>query len=260
MFSLVKNLPKLESDDFDKLVSLTKDLMIKYDQFSNCSYVVQEIFLRCITCLWLQLDNLQYDSSVQKCCTLILESITKLVQSNAIGRSKYVESATLLLFVNSLKSQTDFSIVAYNIMKNKAHCETVFKIIGIILSEKPIEFCDDLDYFQSICWDRKVLKDQLMANDSLMELVCQQCTITDSSIDMKYLVLSKCTPALHMYFKMYDSIENFISKLFHIRRDPEIAQALSCINGYLYTQVSNKIIHFVYRHDDIITTIIFRNP
>lgn len=257
MFSLVKNLPKL--DNFEKLVSLTEDLIINYNQFINCSYIVQEVFLRCITCLWLQLDDVQYNDSVKQFCTLTLESITKLVQTNAIGRSKYLESATLLLFAISLKAQTDFSIVVYNIMINKVHCETIFKILGVILSEKPLEFYDDLDNFKNLCWDRKVLTDQFMANKSLMELVCQQCTIVDTSIDMKYLVLSKFTPVLHMYFKRYDSIDNFISKLFNIRRDSEIAQALSCINGYLYSLVSNKILLFLYHLNNIITKIIFRH-
>jgi len=242
MFSLVKNLPKL--DDFNKLVSLTEDLIINYNQFINCSYIVQEVFLRCITCLWLQLDDVHYNDSVKKFCTLTLESITKLVQSNAIGRSKYLESATLLLFAISVKAQTDFSIVVYSIMNNKVHCETIFKILGVILSENPVEFCDDLDEFKNLCWDRKLLTDQLMTNKSLMELVCQQCTIIDSSIDMKYLVLSKFTPVLHTYFKTYDSIDYFISKLFNVRRDSEIAHALSCIHGYLYSQVSNKILLF----------------
>jgi len=257
MFSLVKNLPKL--DDFDKLVSLTEDLIINYNQFINCSYLVQEVFLRCITCLWLQLDDVQYNDSVKQFCTLTLESITKSVQTNAIGRSKYLESATLMLFAISLKAQTDFSIVLYNIMNNNVHCETVFKILGVILSEKPVEFCDDLDNFKSLYWDRKVLMDQLMANKSLMELVCQQCITVDTSIDMKYLVLSKFTPVLHMYFKTYDSIDNFISKLFNIKRDSEIAQALSCINGYLYSQVSNNILLYFYHFNDIITTITFRH-
>jgi len=257
MFSLVKNLPKL--DDFDKLVSLTEDLIRNYNQFINCSYIVQEVFLRCITCLWLQLDDVQYNDSVKQFCTLTLESITKLVQTNAIGRSKYLESATLLLFAISLKAQTDFSITVYNIMNNNVHCETVFKILGVILSEKPLEFCDDLDDFKNLYWDRKVLKDQLMANKSLMELVCQQCTIVDTSIDMKYSVLSKFTPVLRMYFKRYHSIDNFISKLFNLKRDSEIAQALSCINGYLYSQVSNNILVIFYHFNDIITTIIFRH-
>jgi len=257
MFSLVKNLPKL--DDFDKLVSLTEDLIINYHQFINCSYIVQEVFLRCIICLWLQLDDVQYNDSVKQFCTLTLESITKLVQTNAIGRSKYLESATLLLFAISLKAQTDFSIVLYNIMNNNVHCETVFKILGAILSEKPLEFCDDLDNFKNLYWDRKVLTEQLMANKSLMELVCEQCTTVDTSIDMKYLVLSKFTPVLNIYFKMYDSIDNFISKLFNIKRDSEIAQALSCINGYLYSQVSNHILLYFHNFNDIITTIIFRH-
>uniref|UniRef100_A0A2H8TRY6 tRNA (32-2'-O)-methyltransferase regulator THADA n=2 Tax=Melanaphis sacchari TaxID=742174 RepID=A0A2H8TRY6_9HEMI len=235
MLSLVKNLPKLVLDDLDKLVSLTKDLITNYDQFTNCSLIVQEVFLKCITCLWLQLDNIQYNDSVKQFCALVLESIKKLVQTKAIGQSKYLESATLLLFAISLKAQTDFSIVVYNIMNNRVHCETVFKILGIILSEKPVEICDDLDNFKNLYWDRKVLADQLMANKSLMEIICQQCTLIDSSIDMKYLVLSKLTSVLHMYFRMYDSIDNFISKLFNIRRDSEIAQALLCINGYLYT-------------------------
>lgn len=237
MYSLVKNLPKL--DDFNKLVSLTEDLIEKYDQFINCSYIVQEVFLRCITCLWLQLDDVQYNNSVKQFCTLTLESITKLVHSNAIGQSKYLESATLLLFAISLKAQTDFSIIIYSIMNNNVHCETVFKILGIILSETPVEFCDDFVNFKNLHWDRKVLTDQLMDNKSLMELVCQQCTIVDTSIDLKYLVISKCIPVLHMYFKTYESVDCFISKLFNMRRDSEIAQALSCINGYLYSQVSN---------------------
>ncbi|KAE9528149.1 hypothetical protein AGLY_012571 [Aphis glycines] len=238
IFSLVKNLPKLESNDLDKLVSLTEDLITNYDQFTNCSFIVQEVFLRCITCLWLQLDNVQYNDSVEQFCTLILESVKKLVQIKAIGQSKYLESATLLLFAISLKAQTDFSIVVYNIMNNTVHCETIFKIISIILSENPDKICDDLDNFKNLYWDRKVLADQLMANKSLMNLVCEQCTLIDSSIDMKYLVLSKFPSVLHMYFNMYDSIDNFISKLFNIRRDSEIAQALLCINGYLYTQKS----------------------
>jgi len=243
MFSLVKNLPRL--DNFNKLVSLTEDLINNYDQFINCSYIVQEVFLRCITCLWIQLDDMQYNNSVKQFCTLTSESITKLVQSNAIGRSKYLESATLLLFAISLKAQSDFSIVIYNIMNNNVHCETVFKILGVILSENPVEFCDDFDNFKNLYWDRKVLTDQLMDNKSLMELVCQQCTIVDTSIDMKYLVLSKFIPVLHMYFKTYESIDYFVSKLFNLRRDSEIAQALSCINGYLYSQVSNKIQFFL---------------
>jgi len=257
MFSLVKNLPKL--DNFEKLVSLTEDLIKNYNQVINCSYIVQEVFLRCITCLWLQLDDVQYNDSVKQFCTHMLESITKLVQTKTIGRTKYLESAILLLFAISLKAQTDFSIVVYNIMINKVHCETIFKIVGVILSDKPLEFYDDLDIFKNLYWDRKVLTDQFMANKSLMELVCQQCTIVDTSIDMKYLVLSKFSPVLHMYFKKYDSIDNFISKLFNIRRDSEISQALSCINGYLYSQVSNKILLFLYHLNNIKTTIIFRH-
>jgi len=255
MFSLVKNLPRL--DDFNKLISLTEDLIKSYDQFISCSYVVQEVFLRCITCLWLQLDDVQYNNSVKQFCTLTLESITKLVQSNTIGRSKYLESATLLLFAISLKAQTDFSMVMYSIMNNKVHCGTVFKILGVILSENPVEeFYDDFDYFKNLYWDRKVLADQLMDNKSLMELVCQQCTIVDTSIDTKYLVLSKFTPVLHMYFETYESIDYFVSKLFNMRRDSEIAQALSCINGYLYSQVSNKTSIFFHLTDSI-TTIVF---
>lgn len=244
MFSLVENLPKLEFDDVNKLVTLTENLLLKFNQFTNCSYVVQEVFLKCITCLWLQLE-LQYDF-VENLYMLILESITKLDESNAIGRSKYLESASLFLFSISIKAKTDFSTIVSTILKNKINCETIFGILSIILSEKPVELCDNLEKLKSLkYWNRNVLLDQLMANKSLMELVCQQCTIIDSLSDIKYLVLSNFIPALHMYFKKYESIDYFISKVFTLRRDTEIAQALLCINGYLCHLVSNKIIVIV---------------
>lgn len=241
MFSLVENLPKLEFDDINKLVTLTKNLLLKYNKFTNCSYVVQEVFLKCITCLWLQLDELQYDV-VENLYMLTIESITKLDKFNAIGRSKYLESASLFLFSISIKAKTDFSTIVATILKNKINCETTFRILSIILSEKPVELCDNLEKLKSIkYWNRNVLLDQLMTNKSLMELVCRQCTIIDSLSDIKYLVLSNFIPALHMYFKMYESIDHFISKVFTLRRDTEIAQALLCINGYLYHLVSIKI-------------------
>lgn len=245
MFSLVENIPKLEFYDLSKLVTLTEALLLKYNQFTNCSYVVQEVFLRCITCLWLQLEDLQYNS-VENLYTLTLESIIKLDESNAIGRSKYLESATLFLFSISLKAKTDFSTIVSMLLKNKIHCETTFGVLSIILSEKPVGFCDHLEKLKSLkYWDRKVLMDQLMTNKSLMDLVCQQCTIIDSLTDIKYLVLSNFIPALHKYFKTYESIDHFISKVFTLRRNTEIAQALSCINKYLCHLVSNKIIFIV---------------
>ncbi|VVC29565.1 Armadillo-type fold,Domain of unknown function DUF2428, death-receptor-like,Armadillo-like helical [Cinara cedri] len=236
VFSLVENLPKLESNDLSKLVRLTENLSMKYNQFNNCSYVVKEVFLRCITCLWLQLDKLHYNY-VEPIYTSTLETITKYIKSNDIGRSKYLESAILFLFSISLKAQTDFSIVVYNVMKSKMQCEIIFEVLSIILSEKPIEFCDHLDKFKNLkYWNRQVLMNQLLANKILIELVCQQCTIIDSLIHVKYLVLSNFTPALVEYFKVYEPIDNFISKVFCLRRDIEISQALLCINGYLQTQ------------------------
>lgn len=242
MFSLVENLPKLEFYDINKLVTLTENLLLKYNQFTNCSYVVQEVFLKCITCLWLQLDELRYDC-VENLYILTLESITKLDECNAIGRSKYLESASLFLFSISIKAKTDFSAIVSTILKTKIHCKTAFGILSIILSENSVELCDNLEKLKSLkYWNRKFLLDQLMANKSLMELICQQCTIIDSLSDIKYLVLSNFIPALHMYFKMYESIDHFISKVFTFRRDTEIAHALLCINGYICELVSGKII------------------
>lgn len=237
MFSLVENLPKLANHDLNKLVTLTEGLLSKYDQFMNCSYVVQEVFLRCITSLWLQLDDLLYNSVVylQK---VTLESFTKF-PPNAIGQSKYFESATLFLLSFSLKAQTEFSVAVYNIMKNKIHCVTAFEILNIILSGKPIEFCYGLEKYKDLYLYHEIIIEQLLANTDLIELVCQQCTIVDTLIDIKYSVLSNFTPALHTYFKTYESIEDFISKVYSLRRDTEIAQALICINKYLNNLVSS---------------------
>lgn len=247
MFSLIENLPKLAPDDLNKLVTLTENFLIISDRFIGCSYVVQEVFLRCISSLWLQLDDLQYNS-VQPLYTLILESITKCVQSNAIGRSKYLESATLFLFSISIKAKLDFSVVVINILKNEVHCATMFEILNVILSEKPAEFCNSLEYFKTLkCWDHKVLMDQLTANESLINLFCKQCTVTDSFIDYKYLVLSNFTLALRSYFNAYESIDHFISKVVSLRRDTEIAHALICINRHLCNLVSNKTVQFQTR-------------
>lgn len=238
---MVESLPKLVLDDLNKLAVLTKIFIRKYDHFTNCSYVVQEIFLRCITCLWLQLDKLQY-STVEPIYKLTLNKITKQFISKDIGLSKYLESATLFLFSISLKAQTDFSKVVYNIMHSKIYCKTIFEILSIILSEKPIKFCDNLEkYMSNKYWNREHLMNQLLANRNLIELVCQECTIIDSLIYMKYLVLSNFTPALNEYFKVYESIDDFISKMFYFRRDIEISQALLCINRYLHTLVSIEI-------------------
>jgi len=240
MFSLVDNLPKLQHEDLNKLVVLTEVILKKYDQFTNCSYVVQEIFIRCITCLWLQLDDLEYNS-VKHLYILILKSITELDQLNTIGQSKYLESAILFLFSICIKAQTDFSMVVYNIMKNKIYCKTIFEILNLILSKNPVDFCDNLEKYKSgKYWDQKILMDQLTTNTNIIELFCQQCTTIDSLIDMKYLVLSNFTPALHIYFTMYVSIDCFISKLSNLRRDTEIAYALLCINNHLCNLVSFK--------------------
>lgn len=242
MFSLIKNLPKLSSNDLNKLVTLTEDFLMKYNQFTDRSYVVQEVFLRCVMYLWLQLDDLQYNS-VEPLYASTLESITRLTRSNAIGRSKYIESATLFLFSVRVKAKTNFSLVISDILENKIHCRIIFEILSIILSEKPIKFCDSLEHFKNFkFWDRKVLTEQLMANKRLIELICKQCTVTDSLIDIKYFVLSVFTPALRAYFNVYESINHFISNVFHLRRDTEIAHALLCINGHLCNLVSNESI------------------
>jgi len=260
MFSLVENLPKLALDDLHKLVTLTEDFLLKHDRFTDRSCVVQEVFLRCITCLWLQLDDLQYNS-VKPLYTSTLESITQLVQSNAIGHSKYLESATLFLFSVSIKAKTDFSAIVSNILENEIHCGITFEILNVILSEKqPVEFCDGLEYFKNLkYWDRKVLVDQLMANKSLIELICKQCTITDSLIEIKYVVLSNFTLALRVYFDTYESIDHFISKAFNLRRDAEITHALLCINRHLCNLVSNESVSLILQLRMTITMIIFRN-
>lgn len=230
---MVENLPKLSLDNVNKLVTLTEDLLGKYDQFINCSFVVQEVFLRCITCLWLQLDELHFNS-IELLYISTMDSITKLVQYKIVGRSKYLESATLFLFSICMKAHTDFSKVIYNILKNKIQCETTFEILSVILADKPIELSDNLEkLITHKYWDRKVLNDQLMANESLIELVCQQCLVIDSLIDLKYLVLSNFTSALLIYFKLYETIDSFISKVFNFRRDIEISRALLCINKHL---------------------------
>lgn len=237
MFSLVENLPKLENYDLNKLVTLTEGLLTKYDHFVNCSYVVQEIFLRCITRLWLQLDDMHYNS-VQHLYAITLESFNKF-PPNAIGQSKYFESATLFLLSVSLKARTEFSVAVYNIMKNKIHCETVFEILNIILSKKSIGYCYGLEKYKDLCSNRKIIIDQLMANKDLIELVCQECTKVDILIDIKYSVLSNFIPALSRYFETYESIDDFISKVNSLRRDTEIAQALICINKHLSNLVSD---------------------
>lgn len=241
MFSLVENLPKLEVEDLHKLVTLTEDILTNYDRFTNCSLVVQEVFLRCITCLWLQLDDLKYDS-IKHVYTSTLESITKLDQCNNVGRSKYLESAVLFLFSISLKVQIDFSKILHNIIESKIHCRTAFEALSIILSEKSIEFCDHLEKFKHFkYWNRQVLMDQLTTNSGLIELICQQCSVSDSLIDVKYLVLSSFTPALMMFFEKYVSIDDYISKLCNLRKDSEIVHSLFCINGYMCKLVSDKI-------------------
>lgn len=242
MFSLVENLPSLENKDEDKLTSLTKDILTKYNQFVNCSYVVQEVFLRCITCLWLQLKCLQYDS-IKFLFSLVLESVTNVTQFNAIGRSKYLKSAILFLFSINIKAKYDISLIIFDLLKNNIHSEIIFKILGIILCKKTIEICHDLEKLKNLeYWDQKILFDQLIANKNLIELVCQQCIKIDTLVDAKFWVLSNYAPALHMYFKNYESINDFISKTFDLRKDTEIAQVLLCINGHFCNLVSRKFI------------------
>lgn len=247
MFSLVQDLPKLLLDDLNRLVILTEDLLLEHDHFINHSYVVQEVFLRCITCLWLQLDDLQYNS-IRQLYTLILKSVSKLIQPHPIGRSKYLESAVFFLFSVSIKAQKDFSTALYDIMKNETHCRTVFDTLNFILSEMPIEYCDHLEKLKNIkYWDHKVLLDQLMSNKSLIEIVCQQCAIEDSLIDIKLLVLSNFTAALLKYYEKYELIHIFIVRLCYINRDTAIANGILCIKEYLNYSVSKKntiILHF----------------
>lgn len=242
---MVENLPKLEPDDLNKLVSLTENLAMKYSQFTNCSYVVREIFLRCITCLWFQLDMLPYNS-IEPIYKLTLDTILEQIQRNNIGKSKYLESATFFLFSISIKTETDFSIIAYKIMESKMHCPTIFKVLNIILSEKPIEFYEDVEKFVNLkYWNRDRLMNQLLANNSLIELISRQCTIKDSLIHEKYLVLSKFTPALVEYFKVHESIEDFISNVLNLKKDVDVSNALLCIDGYLQTLVSIKMALFM---------------
>lgn len=241
MFSLVQDLPKLIPDDLNRLVILTEDLLLKHDHFINRSYVVQEVFLRCVTCLWLQLDDLQY-SSVSQLYTLILKSVSKVIQPHAIGRSKYLESAVLFLLSVSLKAQKDFSTALYDIMKSQTHCRAVFDTLNFILSKKPIEYCDSLEKLKNNkYWDRKVLLDQLMSNESLVELVCQQCAVKDSLIDTKFLVLSNFTAALLKYYEKYELFHIFIARLCLVERDTTITNGLLCIKEYLSYSVSIKI-------------------
>lgn len=237
---MVENIPQpiFKQEELEKF---TMDLILKYDEFAKRSYVTQEVFLRCITRLWTQL-NLLMNDSVEHLYTSTLMSITQLAQCNVIGQSKYLESAVLFLFSVSLKAQTDFSKVAYDAMNYKMHCETVFEILSTVLSKNPVEFSDKLEQFKNLKWDRNILMDQFMANQSLIKLICQECTVIDSFIFMKHLVLSNFTPALHLYFKMYDSIDNFLLKVFHLKKDVEIAQALLCVNRYLHNLVSIKCI------------------
>lgn len=243
IFSLIENL-KRPIYKQSKLQKFTMHLIKKYDVFAKRSYLTQEIFLRCITRLWTQLSYLLMNDSVEHLYKSTLRSVTKLVQANVIGRSKYLESAVLFLFSVSVKAETDFSIVSYNVMKNNTRCEIIFEILSTILSKKSIEFGDILYQFKNLRWDRNVLIEQFMANQSLIELICQQCTIIDSLIYMKYLVLSNFTPALHLYFKTYESIDTFLLKVFNLKKDTEISQALLCVNRYLHNLVSNKFTLF----------------
>lgn len=217
------------------------DLITKYNEFAKRSYVTQEIFLRCITRLWTQLNILMNDS-IEHLYTSTLESVTKLVQFNDIGRSKYMESAVLFLFSVSLKAHTDFSVVSYHVIKNNMHCEIIFEILSTVLSKNSLEFSDKLEQFKNLNWDRNILMKQFMANQSLIESICQQCTVIDLLIYMKYLVLSNFTPALNLYFKMYESIDSFLLKVFNLKKDTEITQALLCVNRYLCSQVRNQCI------------------
>lgn len=242
MFSLVENLRKLEIDDLNKLVILTHNLLIKYDTFNNYSYVVQEVFLRCITYLWIQLDDLQYNY-IENFYKSTLESVTNLRLFNTIGASKYLESAVLFLFSISIKTKTDFSIVLYNIMKNGIQCRIIFEILYIILSGEQYELYVNLRKFKNILnynYHTR-LKSQFMANEHFIELFTKKCTIIDSLIDMKYLVLSIYPKALYKYFTVYQSIDNFIFEVSNLRKDAEISQALLCINGYLSSIVSSKM-------------------
>lgn len=239
VFSLVENLPNLMSEDLNQLVTLIKDLLTNYDKFSNCSYVVQEVFLRCITCLWIQLDDLQY-KSVKYIYLSTLKSIKKLDQFT-IGQSKYLESAILFLFSICVKADTDFSVVLFKIIKNKIQCQIIFDILNVVLSEKPIECFNNLDKLISFkYWNRENLLYKITTNDDFIRLFCSQCNVVDSLVNMKYLVLSNFPSALHKYFKMYTTIDYFILKLLNLRKDSEIAHALLCVNGYICSLVSNK--------------------
>lgn len=241
MFSLIENLPNLEAEDLNKLVTLTENVLTNYDRFTGCSFVVQDVFLRCITCLWLQLDDLQYDSIIH-IYTSTLESVKQLNQYRDIGQSKYLESAVLFLFSISLKVHVDFSKILHSIIESKIHCRTTFELLAVILSEKPIEFCDHLEKFKNLkYWNRHVLMNQLTTNHCLIESICQECSVTDSFTDIKYLVLSTFTPALIVFFEKYVLIDNFISKLSNLRRDSEIAHALLCVNGYMCKLVNDNI-------------------
>lgn len=236
---MVENLPNLKSEDLNQLVMLTNDLLTKYDNFSNCSYVVQEILLRCITCLWIQLDDLQY-GSVKYIYVLTLKSIMNLDRFT-IGQSKYLESAILFLFSVCVKAKIDLSVFLYKIVKNKIRCQTIYEILNVILSEKPVECCDYLDKLMSLkYWDRENLMYEVINNDDFIRLFCSQCNAVDSMVHMKYLVLSNFPAALHRYFKTYTTIDYFILKLNQFRSDSEIACALLCVNGYISNLVSNK--------------------
>lgn len=238
VFSLVENLPKLMPEDLNQLVTLTEDLLTKYDKFSNCSYVVQEVLLRCITYLWIQLDDLQYNS-VKYIYVSTLKSVMNLDQFT-IGQSKYLESAILFLFSVCVKAKTDFSVFLYKVVKNKIKCQKIFEILNAILSEEPVE-CVYLSKLMCIkYWDTKNLKYQIIKNDGFITLFCSQCNAVDSLVHMRFWVLSNFPSALHTYFKTYTRIEYFILKLNLYRSDPEIAYGLLCVNGYICNQVSNK--------------------
>lgn len=246
MFVLVENLPNLSYTDIDQLINLTQGLLTKYNQFANCSFVVQEVFLRCITCLWLQLKQLHYDS-VKDLFLSTLKSVSNFSNSNTIGQSKYLESAVLFLFSICVKAKHDVSTVIFNVMKSNTNCKTIFEILGMVLSNNPVENGNSLEKLINYEYcDRKVLIDQIITNQKLIELVCQQCSIMNSLFDTKLWVLSNFSPALNMYFKNYESIDNFVSNLSSLRRDSEITQALNCINGHLCNLVSDNFTMFVY--------------
>ncbi|XP_050441276.1 thyroid adenoma-associated protein homolog isoform X2 [Adelges cooleyi] len=233
MSSLVQNLPNLSQNDLSKLVNLCESILSEFDLFIY-SFVTQEVFLRCITYLWIQLDNLQY-SCVNSIFMKTLDSIITVFQSNVIGRSKFLESGILFLFSVCTKAKIDFSNVMVKLLSVGVRCETSFVILEMVLdNENPNDICGTLKQIQKHKnWDRKILLEHLMANNSLIELVCKHCSEKGSLTEIKYKVLSNYPPSLDLYFTKYESINDFILRAFTLRQDNELAQALSCIHNQM---------------------------